>query len=355
MTGVITRVIILPRITLQQMSALKLRELQPMTDKRVWGSGIGAIMVNMRNALPQHDGEIYLTDAGVETDLIFNHGIEIREFAAHTLLDDAIGLNALINYFTGFLELAREREVGFILDSQTWKAHSHWAHALGSSNEELQYANQRSLRVMSELRSTFSSNARPIVLNAVVGPRGDAYVSEHRWSVDDARKYHSKQMSWLSETEADMVTAMTFTSSDEASGLVMAAQDFGLPAVVSFTVETDGRLPSGETIQDAIQSVDCRTDASAEYFMVNCAHPTHFSHILRDADWARRIRGLRCNASAKSHAELDASEFLDDGDPFEMGHQNAALRAEMPWLHIFGGCCGSDLRHVTEIANALGI
>ncbi len=150
-----------------------------------------------------------------------------------------------------------------------------------------------------------------------------------------------------------MVSALTFTQSDEAIGVVRAARRAGLPVVVSFTVETDGNLPTGQPLKEAIDAVDEATDAGAAYFMVNCAHPDHFSHVLEDADWARRIRGIRCNASRKSHAELDESKTLDDGNPVELGGQYKAIKAKMPWLNIVGGCCGSDLRHVTQIARVL--
>ncbi len=190
-------------------------------------------------------------------------------------------------------------------------------------------------------------------MNGVIGPRGDAYAPEVEVATDEAERYHAKQLGWLAETDIDMVTALTFTQSDEAIGFVRAAGRAGLPVVVSFTVETDGKLPTGQPLNEAIDAVDKATDASAAYFMVNCAHPDHFSHVLEDADWARRIRGIRCNASRKSHAELDESETLDDGDPVELGGQYKAIKAKMPWLNVFGGCCGSDLRHVTHIARTL--
>lgn len=310
-------------------------------------------MATYRNALPQLSGELFLTDAGIETDLIFNHGIEIREFAAHTLLPDAAGREALERYFRGFLSLARDTGAGFILDSQTWKAHLHWADDLGESEDELREANEEAIAFIARLREEFASNSNPIVLNGVVGPRGDAYAPEVEVAALEAEQYHYKQLGWLAKTDVDMVTALTFTQSDEAIGFVRAARRAGLPVVVSFTVETDGNLPTGQPLGEAIHAVDDATDSAAAYFMVNCAHPDHFSHVLEDAGWARRIRGLRCNASRKSHAELDESETLDDGDPIELSEQYKAIKATMPWLNVFGGCCGSDLRHVTQIAGAV--
>ena len=310
-------------------------------------------MARYRSALPQLSGDLFLTDAGVETDLIFNHGIEIREFASHTLLPDAEGRKALQDYFRGFLTLAKETGCGYILDSVTWKAHLHWAEDLGATDEELRQANHDSIDFIAKLRDEFSSSAQPILLNAIVGPRGDAYAPEEQLAAQEAEQYHAQQLSWLAETEIDMVTAMTFTQTDEAIGIVRAANALGLPIVVSFTVETDGNLPTGQSLASAIEQVDRETQNGAVYFMVNCAHPDHFAHVLGDEPWARRILGIRCNASRQSHAELDECETLDDGDPVELGQQYTEIKAKMPWLNVFGGCCGSDLRHVTHIARAV--
>jgi homocysteine S-methyltransferase len=307
-------------------------------------------MARHRDSLPQLSGDFFLTDAGLETDIIFNKGVEIREFAAHTLLPEESGREVLRDYFRGFLTLAKEMNAGFQLDSQTWKAHMHWANDLTESEEDLKKANQDAIAFIAELREEFKDNAKPIVLNALVGPRGDAYAPEEEVAAKEAEEYHSKQMSWLADTDVDMVSALTFTQSDEAIGAARAAKKYGLPVMVSFTVETDGKLPTGQPLGEAIKAVDEATDSYPAFYMVNCAHPTHFANVLDDESWTKRIRGLRCNASKMSHAELDEAEELDAGDPQELASDYVALTEKMPWISVFGGCCGSDLRHVTEIA-----
>lgn len=310
-------------------------------------------MAMYRHHLPQLDGGLFLNDAGLETDLIFNHGIEIPEFAAHTLLPDERGRAALTRYMEGFLCLARDTGCGFVLDTQTWRAQPHFAEALGQTPAELRAANQQAAEFASALRDRFTTNAQPIVLNGLVGPRGDAYAPEEDIAAAEAEQYHAQQLGWLAETDVDMVTALTFTQSDEAIGVVRAAESLGLPVVVSFTVETDGLLPTGQPLGDAITAVDDATGSAAAYFMINCAHPDHFARQLSGAEWARRIRGIRCNASRMSHAELDGCDVLDDGDPTELADSYRGLKDSLPWLNVFGGCCGSDLRHVTEIARSL--
>ena len=310
-------------------------------------------MATYRHHLPQLDGGLFLNDAGLETDLIFNHGIDIPEFAAHTLLPDERGRAALTRYMEGFLGLARDTGCGFVLDTQTWRAQPHFAEALGQTPYDLRAANQQAAEFASALRDRFATNAQPIVLNGLVGPRGDAYAPEEDIAAAEAEQYHAQQLGWLADTDVDMVTALTFTQSDEAIGVVRAAESLGLPVVVSFTVETDGRLPTGEPLGDAIIAVDDATGSAAAYFMINCAHPDHFARQLSGAEWPRRIRGIRCNASRMSHVELDECEVLDDGDPIELAASYRQLKDSLPWLNVFGGCCGSDLRHVTEIARSL--
>ena len=309
-------------------------------------------MAQFHGNLPQLSGDIFLTDAGLETDFIFNKGIDIQEFAAHTLLPKAETRVELKKYFTEYIDLAAKHKVGIILDAPTWKAHDHWKDDLGYSSKDLEQANHDAVNFVQELKEEAGTEF-PIVLNGITGPRGDAYSPEDIISVEESQKYHAIQIAWLAEAKADMVSAMTFTQSTEAAGYAKAAAYIGIPCVISFTVETDGQLPSGQSLRDAIQFVDTASDAYPSYFMLNCAHPDHFAHLFDGSDWSRRIRGLRCNASRQSHAELDSCETLDDGNPAELGHQYGELVLKMPWINVFGGCCGSDIRHVREIVTAV--
>lgn len=310
-------------------------------------------MSSYRASLPQLVGGVFLTDAGLETDFIFNRGIPVRCFAAHTLLTDPRGRDALWDYFRSFLSLAARHGAGFILNSQTWKAHLHWAEQLGANETELRQANEDSVAFIRALREEYSSQASPIVLNGLIGPRGDGYAAGIAHAAEEAEVYHARQIQWLAATDIDMVTGTTLTRSAEAVGMVRAGRAAGIPVVISFTVERDGKLPSGQPLSEAILQVDAETDSGAAYFMVNCAHPDHFFHVLKDGPWARRLRGLRCNASRLSHAELDQCGTLDAGDPEELGRRYREISRTLPWIRVWGGCCGTDLRHVTEIARSV--
>jgi S-methylmethionine-dependent homocysteine/selenocysteine methylase len=314
-------------------------------------------MARYRAGLPQVDGGVFLTDSGIETVLIFHHGYELPDFAAFVLLDDEAGIETLCSYFRDHAAVAREAGAGFIFESPTWRASPDWAERLGYGDEALAAANRRAIDMLVEVRSELDElgdrQGPPMVVSGCVGPRGDGYQPAALMTADEAQRYHSTQIATFAQTEADMVTAITMTYPDEAIGVVRSAQDAGIPAAISFTVETDGVLPDGSSLQQAIGVVDDATGGGPAYYMVNCAHPTHFDHVLESGgDWRERIRGIRANASRMSHAELDEAEELDDGDPHELGRQYEQLRVSVPAITVLGGCCGTDLRHVQQIAAA---
>jgi S-methylmethionine-dependent homocysteine/selenocysteine methylase len=306
-----------------------------------------------RTSLPQLDGDLFLTDGGIETTLIFHQGLDLPEFAAFVLLDDDKGLDELRRYYEPYLALARESGAGFVLESPTWRANPIWADRVGVSLEKLDELNRKAIGLMEELRHGAGTGDAPVVISGCIGPQDDGYNPTETLSADAARDYHSTQIGTFADTAADMVTAITMTYPDEAIGVAQAAKDAGLPSAISFTVETDGRLPNGQDLGEAIQEVDAATGAAPAYYMINCAHPTHFEAALATGDaWPQRIRGLRANASTMSHAELDEAEELDDGDPEDLGARYAALRERLPRLNVLGGCCGTDHRHVAAICEA---
>jgi homocysteine S-methyltransferase len=297
--------------------------------------------------------ELFLADGGIETSLIFHQGIELPDFAAFVLLRDEAGRAALRAYFEPFLELACERGAGFVLDVPMWRASPDWGARLGYSAEQLAAANRAGIAFAMQLRDEHPMPG-PVVINGVAGPRGDGYVAGTRMTVAEAAAYHAPQLQAFADAGAELASALTLTYAEEAIGFVRAGVAAGLAVVVSFTVETDGRLPSGQSLRDAIEQVDAETDGAAEYFMVNCAHPTHFADALEEAGpWRERIGGIRANASRKSHAELDEAETLDDGDPADLAERYRELRERLPGLTLVGGCCGTDRRHIAAIAAAL--
>ena len=308
--------------------------------------------MSYRDRQPQLEGDLFLTDGGIETTLIFHEGLDLPAFAAFDLLKDDEGTEALRRYYQPYLKLAREREIGFVLESPTWRASPRWAAELAYGEEQLEQLNRKAIELMEELRDR-SEDGPPLVISGCIGPHDDGYDPSVMLDASAARDYHSTQIRTFSETAADMVTAITMTYPDEAVGIARAAGDAGMPVAISVTLETDGRLPNGEAVGDAIERVDSASGKAPAYYMINCAHPSHFDRVLdADSAWAKRIRGLRANASTKSHAELDEATELDEGDPADLGARYATLRSKLPRLNVLGGCCGTDHRHVCEIRDS---
>jgi homocysteine S-methyltransferase len=304
--------------------------------------------------LPQLDGGLFLADGGLETTLIFHRGIDLPLFASFTLLGDPEGERALREYYESYLEVAIANDAGFLLDTATWRASSRWGDELGYTPERLAEANRRAVELIAELRDSYAPRlSGPIVLSGVLGPQDDGYQPHQLLSADEAEAYHSTQIGTFAATEAEFISAMTMTYVDEAIGIARASAAAGLPSVISFTVETDGRLPSGQALAEAIDQAEAETGGAPAYYMVNCAHPTHFEAELDgDAPWGERILGVRANASTMSHAELDEAKELDEGDPQELAARYVELAGRLPNLSVVGGCCGTDDRHVAAIAAA---
>jgi S-methylmethionine-dependent homocysteine/selenocysteine methylase len=313
-------------------------------------------MPRYREGLPQLAERTFLTDGGLETWLVFIEGVDLPCFAAFPLVTTDEGRARLMKYYTPFVQTAHDNGMGFILDTPTWRANPDWGMRLGYSATELAEANRQSVALVTGLRDAYDTQQTPVVINGVLGPRGDGYRADARMKEHEAERYHLPQIETFRETDADMVSALTLTYSAEAAGIVFAARKCGLPAVISFTVETDGRLPSGEELGEAIARVDTVTDGGPVYYMVNCAHPTHLGKLpITDAPWRDRVRGFRANASAQSHAELDSATVLDAGNPQELGSQYKKLREQMPRLSVLGGCCGTDHTHIVAICEACAL
>jgi len=307
-----------------------------------------------RNALPQLSGDVFLTDSGIETDLIFNAGLELPEFAAFVLLDDDRGRAALEDYFQRHVEIAVQRGCGVILETPTWRASRDWGLLLGYDAAELRRVNEAAVSLVDGVCGGFTERATaPLLVSGCIGPRADGYVLSERMSEDEARAYHTEQVETLAATEVDLVHSMTLTYAAEAVGIARAAAAAGVPVVISFTTGIDGRLPDGTSLADAVGAVDVATGGSPANYGVNCAHPEHFGAALPSGSAGERIRSVRANASKMSHAELDESPDLDSGDPVELAADYVRLRAQHPSISILGGCCGTDTRHIQAIAAAI--
>lgn len=303
----------------------------------------------MSSNLPQLNGQTVITDGGLETTLVFMDGMELPEFCSFPLVLSPEGRQRLDRFTDDYLLLAERHNVPVLLETPTWRASKDWIEKIGLSNTNTTAVNGQAMDWLNAYRERNAARAT-MILSGCVGPRGDGYVPGAQMSADEAAEYHREQIESHVASQADLVSAYTINYAAEAVGIARAAASANIPAAISFTVETDGRLPSGQSIGDAIEEVDAATDASPAYYMINCAHPTHFADALAgNAAWLGRLGGLRANASMLSHEELDAMTELDSGDPEDFGNRLSALRNQLPALNVIGGCCGTDHRHTAAI------
>jgi S-methylmethionine-dependent homocysteine/selenocysteine methylase len=297
------------------------------------------------------DGErLFIGDGGLETTLIFHEGFELPCFASYPLLRDETGIEALRRYYGSYLDIAHRQGTGFTLDTPTWRANADWGRQLGDSAASLAAMNREAVVLGEEIRAAAESAETPIAISGAIGPQSDAYHPAQIMSAEAAERYHATQIETFAGAGADMVSAYTLCYAEEAIGIVRAAAASAIPVTIAFTLETDGKLPSGQALGDAIELVDAETDGATSYFMVNCAHPSHFAAVIeRDEPWLARLGGIRANASRMSHAELDEASELDPGEPVELGGEYRALKPHLPNARVLGGCCGTDHRHVESI------
>lgn len=310
-------------------------------------------MVKSKPTLPHESADFFLTDGGLETTLVFLEGFELPCFAAFDVLKDEKGYNAIREYYSRYLKIARDFNTGFILESPTWRANSDWIIKIGYPELAVSQINEKAVQLLIDVKDEFEDEVSNIIISGCVGPRGDGYKPANTMSVEDAQKYHLEQIEIFSHTPVDMVSAITMNYVEEAIGIARAANSVNLPVVISFTVETNGKLPSGMSLKEAVEQVD-ESVKELLYFMINCAHPTHFIKELQEGQndkWTKRIKGIRANASCKSHAELDEATELDRGNPQELGNEHKRLKNIFNQLNVFGGCCGTDEEHVLEIIN----
>ncbi|MBL8571505.1 MAG: homocysteine S-methyltransferase family protein [Phreatobacter sp.] len=310
-------------------------------------------MAKYRIHMPQLHGKTLVADGGLETTLIFRDGVDLPHFAAFVLVASEEGRRRLKAYFRRHLKIAQARGAGFVLDTPTWRANPDWGDKLGYDRAGLKRINEDSVGLALELREEYETADTPCVISGAIGPRGDGYKAG-RMEAGEAEDYHRAQIADFAGTQADMVTAYTLNTVNEALGITRAAHSARMPAAIAFTVETDGRLPDGTTLGAAIDAVDQATGAYPAYYLINCAHPTHFERALDPkAAWFQRIGGIRANASTRSHAELDEATELDAGDPADLGRRYSELARLMPNVHVLGGCCGTDERHIAAICEAV--
>ncbi|MGI3184950.1 homocysteine S-methyltransferase family protein [Nioella aestuarii] len=310
-------------------------------------------MITTDKTLPHQTERLFLTDGGTETWLMYKKGFELPEFSAFHLLNDSAAYDALLSYYRAFATLACQLETAFIFDSLSYRASRDWGALLGYSPEGLAEMNLRCLDLYRRAAQEAGLPDANVILSGCIGPKGDAYQRNEGLTAEKAQTYHAEQIATFVDGGADLVTALTLNMSEEAIGIARAAKAAGIASVISFTLDKDRRMKSGETLQEAIAKVDAATGSAPAYYMINCSHPLDFGPALEPAPWMQRVRGIRANASTLDHGTLCQLGHLEEGNPDELAAQYRELRDRFPWMNVFGGCCGTDVVHVQKIGQAL--
>lgn len=300
--------------------------------------------------LPQMNGRDMTTGVGIETWLQYVDGFELRHFCLFEILDDKRGVACLTDYHRKLVEAAIVHGFGVINEGLHYRASRDWGKLIGYSREGLEEINIRGIEFYKDFVREYDSPETPMIVGGMIGPRGDAYDTGHTLDAAEAEDYHSEQILTLKKAGADQITAATISSVEEAIGITRAAKATDIPAVISFFVKKGGNLSSGETLEEAITKVDAATGNAPAYYMINCTHPDEFEPALTPGDWTQRLGGFMPNAVAMETLDLCKLGHLEDGDPEELGGQMADLARRFPHIHVWGGCCGTDGRHIGQIA-----
>ena len=300
---------------------------------------------------PRLEGKFYLTEGGTETEILYKWGYELPEFAMFPLLDNPEADECIRGIYRRYFDVAEANNTGLLIMGHDYRASPDWAKKLGYSLEGLAEMQHRTIGFLTDMRAEYDGRVSDVYVSGCIGPRGDAYGTGGDISEAEAEDYHSVQLSTLKETHADMAIGVTFNNIPETIGLIRAAKTIGVPLGVSLTLTPEARLRSGPTLKEAVETIDEKTDGAAAWFGTNCSHPVEFEPAISDAGpWTGRLRYIRPNASKMEKMVLCKLGYLEDGDPVELGKQMGDVARRFPKADILGGCCGTDERHLGEIA-----
>jgi len=307
-------------------------------------------MVKHTTFPPQKEGCLYLTEGGTETELMYKHGFELPHFAMFPLLDNPKAVSKMREMFRSYLDVAAKHEFSALMGGLDYRASPDWGELLGYSPASLSDANLQSIEFLREVAMDYSSQIPEILIQGLIGPRGDAYERNETITENEAEDYHAVQLETLKKADVDSALAITFNNIPESVGVARAAAEIGVPLGISLTLDSNSKLRSGPSLAEAITIIDKETDQSPAYFLINCSHPLEYELAIEPGDWVKRIRGVRPNASKMEKIALCKIGHLEEGDPEELGTLCGDLARRYPHMDIWGGCCGTWDNHLNEIA-----
>lgn len=291
-----------------------------------------------------------MSEGGTETEIMYKYGFDFPEFAVFELLKNPKATTKLKRMYEEYFSVVSEQKMLALVGGLDYRASPDWGAKLGYSASGLADINHQCIEFLRDAAAPFLNEIDEILIQGLVGPRGDAYEKGKNISVDEAQDYHSVQLSTLKKANVDLVTAITFNSVPESIGIARAAKTINIPLCISLSLDSSSKLNSGPSLSEAIETIDKETENSVDFYMVNCVHPTEYEPAILYESWMERIRGVRPNASAMDKISLCKLGHLEDGDPIELGRQVGDLMKRFPHMDIIGGCCGTWNTHLREIA-----
>ena len=298
----------------------------------------------------QKEGCFYLTESGTETEIMYKYGFELPHFAMFPLLDNPDAVSTMREIFRSYLEVVAKHGMCALMGGLDYRASPDWGELLGYSPQGLAEANHQSIDFLREIAKEYSSDIPEILIQGLIGPRGDAYERNETITEDEAEDYHSVQLETLKEADVDLALAITFNNIPESIGVARAAAKIGVPLGISLSLDSTSKLNSGPSLAEAIDTIEAETNRSPEFYSINCSHPVEYEPAIEPGDWIHRVRGVRPNASKMEKIALCQIGHLEDGDPVELGELCGDLARRYPHMDIWGGCCGTWNTHLDEIA-----
>ena len=307
-------------------------------------------MIDKKTFPPQQEGRFYLSEGGTETELMYKYGFELPQFAMFPLLDNPDAASKMRGMFRRYLDVVAANGMSALMGGLDYRASPDWGELLGYSPEGLAEANLQSIAFLREIANEYTSDIPEILIQGLIGPRGDAYERNERITENEAEDYHSVQLQTLKNADVDLALALTFNNVPESIGVARAAAKIGVPLGLSLTLDSNSKLHSGTSLAEAITAIDAETNRSPEFYSINCSHPVEFEPAIKSEDWISRVRGVRPNASKMEKIALCEIGHLESGDPVELGELCGDLARRYPHMDIWGGCCGTWDTHIEEIA-----
>ena len=307
-------------------------------------------MVNHKSFPPQKEGRFYLSEGGTETELMYKYGFDLPHFALFPLLDNPDAALKMKEMFRSYLDVAARHKVCALMGGLDYRASPDWGELLGYSPEGLAEANIQSIEFLREIANEYASEIPEVLIQGLIGPRGDAYEKSETITENEAEDYHSVQLETLKKADVDFALAITFNNVMESIGVARAAAKIGVPLGISLSLDSSAKLNSGPSLAEAITAIDKETDQSPEFYLINCSHPQEYEPAIEPGDWINRVRGVRPNASKMEKIALCQLGHLEDGDPVELGELCGDLARRYPHMDVWGGCCGTWSSHIDEIA-----